>query len=210
MWGFFVALEGIEGTGKSTLLNYLAERLEELGFSVVKTREPGGTPAAELVREVLMRPGLDLDPWAELFLFLAARRENTYKVILPALREGKLVISDRYYMSSLAYQGFGRGLPLKLVSRLNKFATGGLKPHLTLLIDLEPEEALRRARGGDRFHAEDLEFFKRVREGYLILARKAGKRVRVLDGSLPKEALAQEAFKLLEERLREKGRLKDV
>ena len=208
MWGFFVALEGIEGTGKSTLLNYLAERLRELGLPVVKTREPGGTPAAELVRGVLMKPGLELDPWAELFLFLAARRENTYKVILPALREGKVVISDRYYLSSLAYQGFGRGLPLKLVSRLNKFATGGLKPHLTILIDLEPAEALRRARGEDRFHREELEFHRRVREGYLTLARKAGKRVRVLDGRLPKEELAREAFKLVEERLREKGRLK--
>ena len=208
MWGFFVALEGIEGTGKSTLLNCLAERLEGLGLRVVKTREPGGTPAAELIREVLMKPGLQLEPWAELFLFLAARRENTYKVILPALREGKVVISDRYYLSSLAYQGFGRGLPLKLVSRLNKFATGGLKPHLTLLIDLEPSEALARARGRDRFHEEELEFHRRVREGYLILARKAGKRVRVLDGSLPKEELVERAFKLVEERLKEKGRLK--
>ena len=208
-WGYFVTLEGVEGSGKSTLMQGLRVRLEERGLPVVLTREPGGTPEAERIRDILLGPH-DLEPLSEVFLLLAARRENVYKVILPALRNRKVVLCDRYMDSTFAYQGFGRGLPLKLLSRLNKTATGGLKPHLTFLVDLPPDVGVERKRGTllDRFEREGIEFHRRVREGYLILARKAKRRFVVLDGTLSPEELLSRAWTVLEERLVEKGFLK--
>lgn len=205
MRGFFLVLEGIEGSGKSTLAQGLAGRLESQGYSVILTREPGGTPVGERIREILLHSGAEISPWAEFFLFLASRREHTYRVIRPGLLEGKVVISDRYYLSSFAYQGYGRGLPLRILPRLNRIATGGLVPDLTIIADLPVEAALARlGREADRFEAETLDFHERVRQGYLRMARRAGKRIRVIDTARPREEVLEEAWELVAERLRAK------
>jgi len=206
-WGFFITIEGIEGSGKTTLALGLYEFLRESKIDVVFTREPGGTPGAEAVREVVLKKEYLFEAWAELFLILAARRENVVKVIQPALREGKVVVCDRYSDSTLAYQGYGRGLPKKILSRLNKLATNRLTPNLTFLVDLPLQEGLERIRNRehDRFEKEDINFHLRVREGYLRLARRAGKRIYVLDGRRPPEELLNEVKEVTWDRLSEKG-----
>lgn len=206
-WGFFITIEGIEGSGKTTLALSLFDYLKENNIEVVFTREPGGTPGAEAIREVVLKKGLLLDPWAEFFLILAARRENVVKVIHPALREGKVVICDRYSDSTFAYQGYGRGLPQKILSRLNKLATNRIFPNLTFLVDVPLEEGFERIRDREhnRFEKEDIDFHLRVREGYLKLARRARKRIHVLDGRRPPEELLAEAEEITWERLSEKG-----
>ncbi|MCF6192233.1 MAG: dTMP kinase [Candidatus Hydrothermae bacterium] len=194
-WGLFVTLEGIEGSGKSTLGRMLMDALQAHGIPVTATREPGGTPAAEAIREALLHPSLSWDPWAETFAMLAARRENVVRVILPALREGQVVLCDRFMDSTYAYQGYGRGLPLRVLSRLHRFVLSGVRPHLTLLVDLPVADAFRRLnRSFDRFEQEERAFHERVREGYLRLARRAKKRFLVLDGRKAPEDLLQEAL----------------
>ncbi len=206
-WGFFVTFEGIEGSGKTTLAKGLYDYLKSNSFKTILTREPGGTKEAEEIRRVLLKVGNSLDPVTELLLMLAARRENVYKKVLPALRETYIVISDRFDDSSFAYQGFGRGLELKFISRLNKVATGGLKPNLTFLVDIDPEAGFSRIKTKelDRFEREDLEFHTRVRRGYLILAKRAKKRIKVLDGSRSPEELLSEVIEVTLERLSQKG-----
>lgn len=208
-WGFFITIEGIEGSGKSTLTEGIIEFLKSKGFDVVYSREPGGTKVGENVRNILLANGNEMDPMTEVFLFLAARRENVRKKILPALKDGKVVVCDRYTDSTIAYQGYGRGLPIKLLRRLNKLATSGIKPDLTLVIDIDPEKGLERIQGKDldRIEREHIEFHRRVRDGYRKIARISGKRVKVLDGELPKEELLKKAISLVENRMSEKGKL---
>ncbi len=207
-WGFFITFEGVEGSGKSTLATSLARSLESLGFQVVLTREPGGTPVGEEIRTVLLRRGQEMEGWTEAFLFFAARYQHVRRVILPALQNSRIVISDRFSDSTFAYQGFGRGVPLRLLQRLNKLATLGIQPNLTFLIDLPPSEGLRRKNQGEitRFEDEKLRFHERIREGYLKLAHRAKKRFRVLDGTQPLETLQQEILETTLRRLREKGK----
>lgn len=207
-WGFFITLEGIEGSGKSTLANTLSKKLIDIGFDVVLTREPGGTPVGEHIRKILLHHSLDMTPWTEVFLLFAARYENTRKIILPALQDGKIVISDRYADSTMAYQGFARGLPLKPLSRLNKVATLGLKPNLTFLLDLPPNTGLNRKSPteSNRFEEETVKFHELVREGYLKLAHRAKKRIVVLDGLKPPSELVKIAFITTLKRLKEKGK----
>ena len=208
-FGFFVSIEGIEGSGKSTLLYGLKDYVESLGLDVVITREPGGTVFAEGIRDLILHKDEDIDPWTEVFLLIAARRENVVKVILPALRDGKVVISDRFTDSTLAYQGYGRGLPLKKLSLLNKIATSRVFPRLTFLIDLPVEKGLGRKKGRfDRIEKEKLEFHERVRQGYLTLARKAKKRIKVLDGTKDPGTLLEEARNLLKKALLEKKKIR--
>ncbi|MEO0199155.1 MAG: dTMP kinase [candidate division WOR-3 bacterium] len=208
-WGFFLTIEGIEGSGKSTLTEGIIEFLKTKGFNVVYSREPGGTKVGESVRNILLADGNEMDPMTEVFLFLAARRENVRKNILPALRDGKVVVCDRYIDSTIAYQGYGRGLPIKLLRRLNKLATYGIKPDLTLVIDIDPEKGLKRISGKelDRIERENIDFHRRVRDGYRKIARISGRRVKLLDGELPKEELLKKAISLVESRLSEKGKL---
>jgi len=204
-----VSIEGIEGSGKSTLLYGLKDYVESLGLDVVITREPGGTVFAEQIRDLILHRDEDIDPWTEVFLLIAARRENVVKVILPALRDGKVVISDRFTDSTLAYQGYGRGLPLKKLSLLNKIATSRVFPRLTFLIDLPVEKGLGRKKGRfDRIEKEKLEFHERVRQGYLTLARKAKKRIKVLDGTKDPGTLLEEARNLLKKALLEKKKIR--
>ncbi len=210
-FGFFVSIEGIEGSGKSTLLYGLKEFVESLGLEVVITREPGGTVFAEGIRDLILHKDEDIDPWTEVFLLLAARRENVTKVILPALRDGKVVISDRYTDSTLAYQGYGRGLPLKKLSLLNKMATSKVFPRLTFLIDLPVKSGFGRKKGElDRIEKERMEFHEKVREGYLTLARKASKRIKVLDGQKAPEFLLEEAKEILRKALIEKRKIREI
>jgi dTMP kinase len=192
--GRFIVLEGGEGTGKSTLLPRLAARLRERGLAVVETREPGGTAVGEGVR-VLLRDRLD--PWAETFLFLAARAQLTAEVIRPSLAQGVWVVCDRFAASTLAYQGYGRGLDLEALRLLNRVATGNLEPDLTILLDLEPAEGLRRkgAQADDlRTGAESLAFYERVRQGYRELCAAALGRCVVIDAAQPPEAVEAAAW----------------
>jgi dTMP kinase len=187
MAGLFLTLEGLDGSGKSTQAKLLAAFLEGRGLPVVLTREPGG--GLPPVRDLLLKE--PLSPEAEYLLFTADRAEHVRRVILPGLEGGAWVISDRYLDSSLAYQGFGRGLPLPWLLEVAKEATLGLTPRLTFLLDLPPEEALRRVKDPDRLEREGLAFFQRVREGYLFLAEEEPHRFVVLDATESVEAVAQ-------------------
>jgi dTMP kinase len=205
-WGFFLTVEGIEGSGKTTLALGLKDWLISWNLKVEFTREPGGTPPGEAIREILSNTEFQMDGWTEVFLFLASRRENVIKIIRPALQSGKIVISDRFSESTFAYQVYGRGLPYKIVSRFNKKATLGLVPDLTFLIDVPPQVGLSRIKGKlDRIEGEQLEFHQRVREGYLKLAKRAPKRIRILNGGAPLEEILNKAIEILGHRLLETG-----
>jgi dTMP kinase len=184
----FVSFEGVDGCGKSTLLEDLARWLQEKSIPYVKTREPGGTRLGEKVREVLLDPSFEsMNTRAEVLLYSASRAQLVEEIILPALRQGKWVLADRYVDATLAYQGFGRGLGLEPLGQIQHWATGGLWPNLTILLDCDLDLAARRrkARNGkeDRIELENRDFHQRVKEGYLQLARTAPERFLVLDGS---------------------------
>jgi dTMP kinase len=176
----FISLEGVDGSGKSTQARLLVEALEE---GTVAIREPGGTEAAERIRELLADPGVELEPLAELMLFLAARADLTERVIRPALEAGRHVVADRFSDSSVAYQGAARGLGVGEVISLCDTATDGLWPDLTLLLKLDPETGLGRAEGGDRFEQEGLGLQREVAVAYEEIAQIASDRVVVIDAS---------------------------
>jgi dTMP kinase len=176
----FVSLEGIDGSGKSTQARLLAEAL---GPQAVSIREPGGTDAAERIRTLLADPGVELDPLAELLLFLAARADLTERVIRPALDAGQTVVADRFSDSSIAYQGAARGLGVGEVIGLCETATDGLWPDLTLLLRIDPQVGLGRVEGEDRFESEGLELQRAVAEAYDEIAVIASDRVVVIDAS---------------------------
>ncbi|NPB08592.1 MAG: dTMP kinase [Aquificae bacterium] len=171
-----IAFEGIDGSGKSTQARKLYEYLKERGFRVYLHREPGGTPVGERLREIILSE--DLDERTELLLFEASRSCLVFERILPELSEGAIVILDRFTLSTLAYQGYGRGIEVGIIEILNSFATRGLEPDVVILLDLPVEEALRRLSGRTRF--EDREFLERVRRGFLELAEEE-ERVYVVD-----------------------------
>lgn len=187
----FITLEGPEGSGKTSHLPDLADFLREDGWNVLTTREPGGTAIGDQVRQVLMRnDNTAMNPRAETLLFLAARAQLVNEVIRPALAAGTVVISDRYGDSTLAYQGYGHGNDLDTIRQMLAFATGGLTPDLTVLLDVDPAVGLRRKKSvgeWNRMDAYQLEFHQRVRAGYLELARQEPRRWVVLDASLPRE-----------------------
>ncbi len=182
--GLFLAFEGVEGAGKTTQVRLLADALRAAGGTVTVAREPGSTPLGERVREtVLADLGLGVPARSELFLMLAARAAFVEQVVRPAVERGETVIADRFELSTLAYQGAGRGLPLAEVIACNRFATGGTAPHATVLLDLEPEEGARRqlaaGKSQDRMEREDARFHARVAAGYRELAREVEGIVRV-------------------------------
>lgn len=182
MQGYFIAFEGGEGAGKSTQERRLAESLEARGHTVVRTREPGGTPAGEQIRHVLLSPEFEgLDPRAEALLFAASRGEHVVRVIRPALLRGDVVICDRYIDSSVAYQGYARELGPGRVRDLSLWATGGLLPDLTVVLDVDPEVGLARFAERDRLEAEPLEYHRAVRAAFLALATEEPDRYLVLD-----------------------------
>jgi dTMP kinase len=193
--GFFIVLEGPEGSGKSSLVEPLAARMREAGLDPIVTREPGTTRAAEIARQALLDPEHPIGPLAELFLYLAARSDLVQRIIEPALAAGRVVLSDRFAMSTEAYQMAGRGLPPEVVLPANRAAAGGLRPDLTIILDLPPAvgRARQEASGKrlDRLDAESLEFLERVSAYYLAVE---GDGVRHLDGRLPRDRLLQAAW----------------
>ena len=193
--GFFIVLEGPEGSGKSTLIGPLAERMRACGVDPVVVREPGSTRAAEIARQALLDPDHPVGPMAELFFFLAARADLVQTVIQPALAAGHVVLSDRFALTTEAYQMAGRGLDPELVRVGNRAASGGLRPDLTLILDLDPElgQARQLAAGKrqDRLDRESAEFHRRVVSFYLAVQ---GEGVRHLDGRLPPDQLLQAAW----------------
>lgn len=179
-----LTFEGIEGSGKTTQLLLLKEYLEEKGFKTLNTREPGGTQLGEALRELLLRPDLNIPPLSELFIFMAIRAQHVEEVILPALKEGKIVLCDRFIDATYAYQGFGRGIDLTIIETLNRFVTKGIRPTLTILLDCDIKTGLRRKgreKGKDRFEREGSSFHRRVRQGYLKLSKEDPKRFIVID-----------------------------
>lgn len=204
MRGAFVAVEGPDGVGKTTLVGRLAVRLKEAGVGAVVVREPGGTPVAEAARRAAFAPEMAASPLAELFLVLAARADLVAKVIRPALAEGRLVLTDRYELSTFAYQVAGRQLPREEVLAANALATGGLKPQLTLVLDAPAAVGLGRQREQrkvrDRMEREDAEFHDRVSRFYTELAAP---NVVHLDGTRTADLIAADAWSVLQARLRE-------
>lgn len=191
MTGKFITLEGIDGAGKSSHLNWLRQHLEAQGRQVVVTREPGGTPLGERLRELLLHEPMHLE--TEALLMFAARREHLEQCIWPALAAGKWVISDRFTDASFAYQGGGRGLALARLQQLEQWVQGDFQPALTLLFDLPPEIARQRLQGTgqapDRFELEEQAFFSRVRAAYLQRAHQHATRIRTIDASLSQDEI---------------------
>ncbi|HEU4386693.1 MAG TPA: dTMP kinase [Blastocatellia bacterium] len=197
MRGPFITFEGIDGCGKSTQFRILGRALTGKGLNPVSTREPGGTAVGEQLRPLLLSQSeISLAPLTELFLLAAARAQNVAQVILPGIEAGQIVLSDRYIDSSVAFQGYGRGLDLATVDDVNRIATGGLLPDLTIVYDLAVDLALARVNArypsqgsagatieADRFHDEDRDFHESVRRGYLELARRNPDRITVIDAS---------------------------
>lgn len=198
--GFFFVFEGIDGAGKSTQAGLLLSHLLRQGYEVEVYREPGGTFLGESVRELLLNPAnIDLEPSTETLLYASARAQLVAAKIRPALAAGRIVINDRFGDSTLAYQGFGRGLNLDLLYRVNYLATGDLRPHLTFLLDISPELAKTRLKGDiDRLEQETIPFFRRVREGYLLLAEKQPDSYLVLDACCSKEEIHRQVVARLE------------
>ncbi|MFT0812880.1 dTMP kinase [Synechococcus sp. OH20] len=187
----FITLEGGEGAGKTTQQSLLAEQLQQEGYACLCTREPGGTALGKVLRELLLH-GDPMTPLAELLLYAADRAEHVSKVIAPALAAGQVVICDRYTDSTLAYQGYGRGLDLGQIRQLNHLATGGLQPHLTLWLDLAPEVGLARSHLGDKLEQEHLKFHRRVYQGFQALAAAEPQRtVRIDAEGSPAEVAAR-------------------
>jgi dTMP kinase len=208
MAGWFITFEGVEGSGKTTQIRMAGEFLREKKFPVVMTQEPGGTPLGDRVREILLNRGdFDISGEAEVFLFAAARAQHTESVIRPALERGEVILCDRFSDATIAYQAYGRGLPPDTVREVCRLASRGISPHLTLLFDLPVETGLERAfrrinsrdegRREDRFEREHLDFHRRIREGYLAIAREEPGRVKVVDASRDIESTRREVRLIL-------------
>lgn len=203
--GFFISFEGIEGSGKTTQARLLSERLVIQRYGVVLTQEPGGTPVGSEIREILLEPDhREMSYVTELLLYNAARAQHLSVLIRPSLSEGKVVITDRFSDSTVAYQGFGRGIDLSLIEAVDKVATGGFKPDITILLDLDPDRGLERNRDinkVDRLELEDLAFHARVRDGFLRIAEGEPARVAVIDASLPFETVRERVWEIVRDRL---------
>lgn len=193
MRGIFISVEGIEGTGKSTQATLLAKYLKEKGCGVTQTAEPGGTRISLRIRELLLSPeSTDMEPMTELLLYNAARVQHIKEIVMPALLRGEVVITDRFSDSTMAYQGYGRGIGLDLIDSLDSVATGRLRPHLTILLDIDVDTGLMRNRKlqkHDRLELEDISFHEKVRKGFLGMAAREQDRIRLVDCSGDIEAV---------------------
>ena len=198
--GLFITLEGVEGSGKTTQAATLAEALRKEGRTVSVTHEPGGTRAGEAIRKIFLDPEVSLDVASELLLVLADRAQHVREKLRPGVEAGEIVISDRYSDSTVAYQGYGRGFDLPLLRRLNQLATDGMVPDLTIVLDCSAEVGIERTRERvkgkehrfDRFESELLDFHRRVRDGFLTIAKAEPDRVRIVDSRQPYENAAAE------------------
>jgi dTMP kinase len=203
----FISIEGPEGSGKTSVINAVVARLIKEGFPIVFTREPGGTPIAEAIRSVILdKKNTELDARAEALLYAASRRQHLVEKVWPNLKEGKIVLCDRFIDSSLAYQGGGRGLGVDAVLNINLFATEGVFPDLTLLFDIEPEVGLKRINASrkrevNRLDLEKLSFHQQVRSTFLSLAKNEPKRFVIIDASQPFEHVLDEAYRIILKRI---------
>lgn len=200
--GYFITFEGAEGSGKSTQIRFAVRLLKRKGYPVVLLREPGGTAAGEAVRKILLDRKLHrMKVETELLLYLAARAELVRQKIEPALRQGKVVVLDRYEDSTLAYQGFGGGLPLRVIRSLSRFTRGHFVPQLTFLLDVGSREGLRRSGRRDRVEQKPVSFHERVRKGFLQLARREPRRFVVLSSREPIARVRKKVEEVLSARL---------
>ena len=186
---FFITIEGGEGCGKTTQSKLLKKYLEDKGFKVVLTREPGGSIVAEQIRNILLNPSFKVNPLSELMLYEASRAQHLEEIIKPNLKKGFIVICDRFIDSTLAYQGYGRGLDKNIIKKLNDIASCGITPDITFYLDVDPKEGIKRAKsvnkgkltGGDRIEKESIKFHNKVRKGFLDLAKKYSKRIKKIE-----------------------------
>ena len=196
--GKFITVEGTEGVGKSTNMDYILKLLQDKGVEVVQTREPGGTPLAEELRSILLANRDEpFNPTAELLTVFAARAQHLNEVILPALNDGKWVLCDRFTDATFAYQGYGRGLSIKHIEELEQLVQGDIRPDKTFLLDIDVEVGLARASARaelDRFENEKIEFFHRVREGYKVRVEKMPERYAVIDAGQSLEQVQKDIF----------------
>ncbi|HBQ86105.1 MAG TPA: dTMP kinase [Syntrophomonas sp.] len=198
--GRFISLEGIDGSGKTSLLESIREYLQGTGYEVLTIREPGGTLISEKIRIMLLDvKNAGILPGTEALLYAAARSQVVEEVIRPALARGQMVLADRYLDSTIAYQGYGRGLEIEYLNQLNQLCTGGLVPHLTLLLDVDPAEGARRRKKDipDRLEKEGLEFQDRVRRGYMELSRQQPARIKVIDAGMARTDVMAQAMPYL-------------
>lgn len=205
MKGIFITFEGIEGCGKSTQAKLLAEYLQKRGIEVLSTREPGGPKISEEIREILLSNANDeMIPRTEVLLYMASRSQHTGEWIIPALKSGKIVISDRYFDSTIAYQGAARKIERKIIDTLTTFATFGLKPDITFLVDLPVEVGLSRIEqnNADRLERESLDFHRKVRAGFLKIAEQEKDRYIILNGADTVNEIHREIIKKIDEKIR--------
>lgn len=208
MKGIFISLEGIEGTGKTTQAGLLAEYLSGKGFTVTKTEEPGGTRISLKIRDILLSPeSRGMAPVTELLLYNASRVQHIGEIIMPALERGEVVVTDRFSDSTVAYQGYGRGIDLGLINSLDLISTNRLRPDITVLLDIDVETGLRRNRRinkKDRLEMEDVSFHKKVRKGFIELAAKENKRIKVVDCSGTAETVHKNIIVVIDDFLKER------
>ncbi|MBI4843346.1 MAG: dTMP kinase [Nitrospirae bacterium] len=196
----FITFEGTEGSGKTTQVGLLAKHLKEAGHDVLLTFEPGGTAIGQKIRGLLLDPQNNMDPMTELLLYYADRAQHIKEIIQPALQSGSFVISDRFTDSTVAYQGFARGLNLNIINPLNEIVVREAKPALTFVLEIDVKEGLRRnrhAKKEDRFELEDIEFHTRVRDGYRQIAESDPQRVKIIDASKSPEEVSREIIKII-------------
>ena len=200
MQGLFITFEGPDGCGKTTQMKLLAEYFEKKGKEVVLTREPGGKGLGEKVREILLNYDGEVSDLCESFLFLADRAQNIDIIVNPAVKEGKIVLCDRHIDSTVAYQGYGRGLNIDRINMLNNLATNGKKPDLTLVFDVDVETSMKRVgKEKDRMESAGIDFHNRVRKGYLEIAKQEPKRIKVLDATKSIEEIHKDVINILAE-----------
>ena len=198
----FLSFEGIEGSGKSTQTKLLADYLRDRGHKVINTVEPGGTDIGIKIRKLLLAPGNQMDPLTELLLYYSSRAQLVREVIYPAILEDAVVVTDRFTDSTVAYQGYARGIDPAIIDSLNEIVVPDLKPYLTFLLDLDVEEGLRRNRNAqkeDRFELETIEFHNRVRNGFHQIAKAEPERIRIIDASRSTEDVSREIVQIMEE-----------
>ncbi len=199
--GLFITFEGPDGSGKTTQSILLARYLRRKGYKVIHTREPGGTSMAEALRKILLNPKSKIFPLAEVFLYEASRTQHTKELILPALCEGKIVICERYSQATIAYQGHGRGINISLLRKLNRVATEGLKPDITFMLDRDVKGGLEVKKNQDRLEKEKVAFHRRVRKGYLNMARSLPHKIKVIKFKKGPQEIHKEIVKEIEKKL---------
>ena len=197
--GLFITFEGVDGCGKTTQMELLAKYLQDRGYEVIITREPGAKGLGEKIREILLHYEGEVSSRAESFLFLADRAQHIDKIIMPAVKAGKIVLCDRHTDSTIAYQGYGRGVDIDELVMLNNLATGKSKPDLTFVFDIDIETSMSRVgKEKDRMESAGVEFFEKVRKGYLEIAKQEPDRVKVIDSTCSIEKIAQEVKDIID------------